>query len=53
MEGIHEDYGITLTESMEKLTEDEEAQMLLLARSFYNGIKCSLVSFIYLQSCNY
>ena len=44
MQHSHGNYEVTLIERMEKLTEDEEAQMLLLAHSFYNGIKYSFVS---------
>jgi hypothetical protein len=44
MEYSHGDYEVTLIDRMEKLTEDEEAQMSLLQRSFYNGIKYSFVS---------
>lgn len=43
----HGDYEVTLRDRLEKLTEDEEAQMLLLQRSFYNGIKFHFVSFIH------
>jgi hypothetical protein len=44
MEYSHGDYEVTLLEWMEKLTKDEEAQRLLLARYFYNGIKYFFVS---------
>jgi len=44
MEYSHGDYEVTLKERMERLTDDEEAQMWLLLRSFYNGIKYSFVS---------
>lgn len=44
MEYSHGDYEVTLMERMQKLTADEEAQLSLLARSFYNGIKYSFVS---------
>ncbi|RDL37206.1 uncharacterized protein BP5553_04639 [Venustampulla echinocandica] len=50
MQHSHGDYELTLMERMEKLTEDEEAQMLLLARSFYHGIRYSFVSFVYLPA---
>jgi serine/threonine protein kinase len=45
MEYTHADYEVTLKERMEPLTDDEEAQVSLLVRSFYNGIKYSFVSF--------
>ncbi|TVY28491.1 hypothetical protein LHYA1_G003458 [Lachnellula hyalina] len=38
MENSHGDYELNLIRQMKKLTEDEEAQMSLLERSFYNGI---------------
>jgi len=47
MEYSHGTYETTLMERMERLTEKEEAQMLLLMRSFYSGIKYSFVSFHY------
>ena len=39
MECSHGSYELDLIERMGKLTEDEENQMKLLQRSFYNGIK--------------
>jgi hypothetical protein len=44
MEYSHDDYELTLIEKMAKLTGDEEIQMTLLQRSFYNGIRYSFVS---------
>ena len=44
MECAHGNYELDLIAGMEKLTEDEENQMQLLQRSFYNGIKYSFVS---------
>jgi hypothetical protein len=44
MECAHGSYELDLIERMAKLTEDEENQMKLLQRSFYNGIKYSFVS---------
>jgi hypothetical protein len=44
MECAHGSYELDLIERIEKLTEDEENQMQLLRRSFYNGIKYSFVS---------
>ena len=37
-------YELGLIEQMAKLTEEEDNQMRLLQRSFYNGIKYSFVS---------
>ncbi|TVY55478.1 hypothetical protein LCER1_G004565 [Lachnellula cervina] len=39
MECSHGNYELTLIDRMEKLSEDEDTQMRLLQRSFYNGIK--------------
>ncbi|TVY19750.1 hypothetical protein LARI1_G002452 [Lachnellula arida] len=39
MECSHGNYELTLIDRMEKLSEDEETQMRLLQRSFYNGIR--------------
>ena len=44
MEFAHGTYELELIEQMTKLTEDEEAQMKLLQRSFYNGLKYGFVS---------
>jgi hypothetical protein len=44
MECAHGSYELDLIERMAKLTEDEENQVKLLQRSFYNGIKYSFVS---------
>ncbi|KAH8819364.1 kinase-like domain-containing protein [Xylogone sp. PMI_703] len=44
MEGNHGDYEVRLIDKLEKLTEDEETQGSLLARSFYNGIRYSFSS---------
>jgi hypothetical protein len=44
MECAHGNYELDLIAEIEKLTEDEENQMQLLQRSFYNGIKYSFVS---------
>jgi hypothetical protein len=44
MEYSHGTYEVDLVERMAKLTEDEENQMSLLQRSFYNGIRYSFVS---------
>ncbi|KAH7350660.1 hypothetical protein BKA65DRAFT_535790 [Rhexocercosporidium sp. MPI-PUGE-AT-0058] len=41
MECAHGSYELDLIERMVKLTEDEENQMKLLQRTFYNGIKYS------------
>ncbi|PVH70794.1 hypothetical protein DL98DRAFT_521423 [Cadophora sp. DSE1049] len=38
MKGAHGNYETTLRDRLENLTDDEEAQMLLLEQSFYNGI---------------
>jgi thiamine kinase-like enzyme len=51
MERSHNDYETDLIQNMERLTEEEEAQMLLLGHSFSNSIKYRFVSFN-LQSCN-
>lgn len=48
MKGAHGEYETTLSGRLEKLTDDEEAQMLLLEQSFYNGISFHFVSFDYL-----
>jgi len=45
-EGSCKDYVATLMKRMKPLTDEEEAQMLLLIRSFYNGIKYSFVSLL-------
>ncbi|TVY90081.1 hypothetical protein LAWI1_G007131 [Lachnellula willkommii] len=39
MECSHGNYELTLIDRMEKLSEDEQTQMVLLQRSFYNGIR--------------
>jgi hypothetical protein len=44
MECAHGNYELDLIERIEKLTEDEENQMQLLQRSFYNCIQYSFVS---------
>lgn len=44
MEYSHGNYELDLIGRMDKLTEDEEAQMLLLVRSVDNGINYSFVS---------
>jgi thiamine kinase-like enzyme len=44
MEYSHENYEVDLIERMVKLADDEQNQMILLQRSFYNGIKYSFVS---------
>lgn len=44
MEHSHGDYEIALLDRITKLTADGEAQMLLLERSFENGINYSFVS---------
>jgi aminoglycoside phosphotransferase (APT) family kinase protein len=49
MESTHGDYEVTLIERAEKLTGDEQVQMLLLVRSFHNGIRHPFVSLL-LQS---
>jgi hypothetical protein len=45
----YRDYKLTLIERIEKLSEDEDAQVLLLEQSFYNGISYSFVSSLYLS----
>jgi hypothetical protein len=44
MEYTHGTYELDLIERMIKLSDDEEEQMKLLQRSFYNGIRYSFVS---------
>ncbi len=44
MEYAHGNYELDVIERMAKLTEEEETQMRLLQRSFYNGIKYLFVS---------
>lgn len=46
MEGTHGNYETILRGRLEKPTEDEEVQMLLLEQSFYNGINFYFVSFL-------
>jgi len=53
MEHSHDEYETNLIQRIERLTEDEEAQILLLTHSFSNGIKYRFVSFNYLQFYNY
>ena len=44
MQYRHGDYEVTLIERLEKLTEEERGQLLLLERSFHNSIRYSFVS---------
>jgi thiamine kinase-like enzyme len=53
MEYSHGNYEVALIERMMKLSEDEETQMILLQRSFYNNIKYSFVSLSLLSATPY
>lgn len=50
MENTHGAYEATLIERMEPLTDNEEIQLSLLLRSFYNGIGHFFVSHFYYSS---
>lgn len=51
MEGSHGSYETDLVRYVE-LTDDEEGQMLLLARSFYRDIRCRFVGSSHLNHYN-
>lgn len=50
----HESYSKALEARMKKLTSEEELQLHLLSRSFFNGMKCAFVSrFLPRAVCSY